>query len=532
MSVNTERRHIYPVLSENVRLHRNAAGGYLTVLEPQVAEVRPGYRRPARASFATEGYVLDYLGLVNGQRDARALEEAFSTKYGLVFGPVLAGTVWDMLGGTLAELVEFLPEPVSGPRETPATGGDDAFYPAHATFEIIETCNFACDHCYYSSAPWKTGKIEFADAVRVMDRLRSNGARVIELTGGECTIHPEFLDILAAASERFDMVAVITNGYRIGTNEAFAAKVCATPNLIAQVSIDGLDERHDTFRKHRKAFESAVSAVRRLVAAGKLVRIASAISEATLDDVAGLYELGKSLGVAKHEFSPVAALGRGCNVTDAAHGSQRLVHQINERLAALQDYVPTYAEVPTLATGYELPRNCGAGWRTFAIDYNGEVRACNFSRESKKFGNILDDDYSSIFGQRANFLFHNAPSPGGRDCLGCDYYHYCRGCFVKAFMVSEKEYPECPWRAKWFPRMPLTRENHPAGQAAQDIRRSLPRYTVEDNPVVCRSCAPADDHSDGVRVGTDMSAGGGHGGSGGSATPGPVFLGSIGVRHE
>ncbi|MFK4106979.1 SPASM domain-containing protein [Streptomyces sp. NPDC019531] len=95
------------------------------------------------------------------------------------------------------------------------------------------------------------------------------------------------------------------------------------------------------------------------------------------------------------------------------------------------------------------------------MDYNGEVRACNFSRDSKKFGNLLEDQYDAIFGQKANFQFRNAPSPGGAECEGCSYYFYCSGCFVKAFMVSESEYPACPWRKKWFEGMSLSRDASP-----------------------------------------------------------------------
>lgn len=58
-----------------------------------------------------------------------------------------------MLCNRLSEVVEFLPTPSPHPRAVPVTGSADGFYPAHATFEIIETCNFTCDHCYYSFAP-------------------------------------------------------------------------------------------------------------------------------------------------------------------------------------------------------------------------------------------------------------------------------------------------------------------------------------------------------------------------------------------
>lgn len=229
ISTRTSPHGTFPLLSDNVLLHRNAAGGYLTVLGPQLGEVHPGRRRPGRVSLAVEGYVVDYLALVNGRRDASALQDALAEKYGRIFGSVLAATGWQLLENKLTEVVEFLHAPVLEPKNVTVTGGSDGFYPVHATFEIIETCNFSCDHCYYSSDPSKTGKIDFVDAIKVMDKLQENGVRVIELTGGECTIHSHFLEILSAAAERFDMVAIITNGYRIGTNEKFAERVCATP---------------------------------------------------------------------------------------------------------------------------------------------------------------------------------------------------------------------------------------------------------------------------------------------------------------
>lgn len=120
------------------------------------------------------------------------------------------------------------------------------------------------------------------------------------------------------------------------------------------------------------------------------------------------------------------------------------------------------------------------------------MRACNFSRDSKKFGNVLRDDYEVIFGQQASFFFANAPSPGGRDCIGCDYYDHCRGCFVKAFMVSETSFPACPWRKHWFPEMSLQLDDEATRKASSQASASdkldrLPRRSLEDLPQLCSS---------------------------------------------
>lgn len=489
----------YPALADSVRMHRNADGGFL--------EIAHGTGQPGgdatTSVFRVEGYILDYLKAVDGQRSRDQLAAIFTGEYGRLFGPMFADHGWWWLVEH-PEVAHFAAEPAACAHEVRATGDRAAFFPMHATFEIIETCNFSCDHCYYSSAPWKKGRIELAEAIRIMDTLADNGVRVLEITGGECTIHPEFTEILSHASRIFDLVGIISNGYRIGSHQPTCDAVCAIPNLVAQISIDAIGSVHDKFRKHAKAYDHAVEAVRRLVAAGKVVRLASSITEHTVDQIPGLHRLGKELGVAKHSFTPVAPLGRGCNVSDPGPAAKELVEQINAQLTVCSagDPAVPYRDIPSFAEGYQLDRNCGAGWRTFAIDYDGNVRACNYSRDSKKFGNILDDSYRDIFGQQASFLFHNAPSPGGPDCFGCDYYHSCQGCFVKAFMVSETVYPQCPWRQRWFPDMPLSLERPEPGTSTESEKRAkVPRFTTADSRHVCTSCSDGAHAKDPVFIG-------------------------------
>lgn len=493
----------YAALKRGIALHRTAEGG--TLLIPIrgsfKAIVRPesdgGVHFDANDFFKIDGYLADYLSLLDGQTPKREIDERVGEDYGPLFGPMLALQAWSWVCEH-PELVTVRTTPLAQPRKARMTGTADGFHPVHCSLEIIETCNFTCDHCYYQSSPLKTGRLTLERATEIMDTLAARGVRVLELTGGECTIHPDFMEILDHACATFDLVGVITNGYRLGTDARLADAVCTKENIMVQVSIDAIGERHDEFRKHRRAFSAAVEAVKRLQRGGVVTRIASSISEANIDQVEALFMLGKSLGVQKHSFAPVAPIGRGCNITDPGAGSKAIFTAIVEALEPHSDdpVLNNYTSIPAIADDCELPRNCGAGWRTVAIDYNGFVRACNYSRDSKKFGNILTDDYDVLFGQEANFYFQNAPSPGGRDCVGCDYYLHCRGCFVKAFMVSETVYPECPWRRHWFPNMSLALD--PARHQLKpktEILQALPEFSEQDSPQICGSCAEGDGES-------------------------------------
>lgn len=498
----------YPCFNAQVELHRTGAGGYLFVKSPEPEDVdslnvvRQSHQA---AGYEADGYLIDFLTNLDGVTDSRQLQEQMTDRYGSVFGHLLSLRAWEWLESR-PTLVSIKHMPASSARPPRLTGDSRSFVPVHSVLEIIETCNFACEHCYYSSSPSKTGRMTRSDAKRVMDKLHEIGVRALEITGGECTIHPDFKEIASYASNTFDLVAIITNGYRLGTSPELAKFVSALPNVVVQISIDGMGESHDRFRKHRGSFKAAAKAVRRLRTSNVPVRIASSITVETLSQVADLVALGNVLDVQDHAFTPVAPLGRGCNITEAGASSTELTVALQRQLEIAQAEVlqveasavqsPSADELKSdrrpvqSSVAKRSPRNCGAGWRTYAIDFDGWVRACNYSRDSKRFGNILDESAADLFGRDASYLFNNAPSPGGLDCQGCQYYYNCRGCFAKAFSVSESLYPDCPWRRRWFPGMSLGVSDRSEDKGYCSQPSDLPVFNDRtDGPHVCAGCS-------------------------------------------
>ncbi len=86
--------------------------------------------------------------------------------------------------------------------------------------EITSSCNLKCPMCFASSGPGGQ-HLSFEECQRAIDRLVEVEGRpeVLQLSGGEPTIHPDFLKIVAYAVEQpIDVVMINTNGLRLASD--------------------------------------------------------------------------------------------------------------------------------------------------------------------------------------------------------------------------------------------------------------------------------------------------------------------------
>lgn len=96
--------------------------------------------------------------------------------------------------------------------------------------EITDRCNLSCPTCYASSSPTH-GRHRTLEEVEAMLRtiVKSEGEPdVVQISGGEPTIHPEFFRILdLAKSMPIKHLMVNTNGIRIAQDKGFAEKLAS-----------------------------------------------------------------------------------------------------------------------------------------------------------------------------------------------------------------------------------------------------------------------------------------------------------------
>jgi uncharacterized radical SAM superfamily Fe-S cluster-containing enzyme len=93
--------------------------------------------------------------------------------------------------------------------------------------EMTSACNLECPMCYAASGPG--GKhLTYEQCVAAIDRLVQveGQPELLQLSGGEPTIHPEFFRVLDyAAGQPIDFIMLNTNGVRLAHDEAFVAQL-------------------------------------------------------------------------------------------------------------------------------------------------------------------------------------------------------------------------------------------------------------------------------------------------------------------
>jgi uncharacterized radical SAM superfamily Fe-S cluster-containing enzyme len=94
--------------------------------------------------------------------------------------------------------------------------------------EITDHCNLRCPVCYADSGPHRPGFRALAEVERMLDAVVLNEGEpdVVQISGGEPTLHPDLFAILDAARRRpIKHLMLNTNGIRIANEKGFAERL-------------------------------------------------------------------------------------------------------------------------------------------------------------------------------------------------------------------------------------------------------------------------------------------------------------------
>ncbi|MDM8560878.1 heme d1 biosynthesis radical SAM protein NirJ [Candidatus Parabeggiatoa sp. HSG14] len=128
-------------------------------------------------------------------------------------------------------------------------------------WNLIRRCNLTCKHCYSISADTHfKGELSTQEIFDVMDDLKTFGVPVLILSGGEPLLHPDIFDISHRAKDKGFYVGLSSNGTLIDENNIKA--ITAVGYDYVGISLDGLRETHDYFRRSQGAFDKSLRAIR------------------------------------------------------------------------------------------------------------------------------------------------------------------------------------------------------------------------------------------------------------------------------
>ncbi|SPF80137.1 radical SAM protein [Pseudoprimorskyibacter insulae] len=233
-----------------------------------------------------------------------------------------------------------------------------------ALIEVNEHCNLTCPMCFAGSSPEKTGTRSLEEIGAMMDALVAAEGEpdLLQISGGEPTLHPQILEILAMAKARpIRHLMINTNGLRIARDPAFVAELAKLkPGFEVYLQFDSL--RPDVLKALRGADLTRIrqQALENLEAAGISTTLVAVIRKGLNDDEVGAiidHALNWSC-VRGVTFQPVQDAGRNIGFDPAKDRTvlsdiRRAVIEADNPFGA-NDMIPLPCNPESICVGYGL----------------------------------------------------------------------------------------------------------------------------------------------------------------------------------
>lgn len=357
-------------------------------------------------------------------------------------------------------------------------------------WHITDDCDQRCKHCYIfaennckelDSMSWE----EMQKALGNCEDFCATYDRIpyFYITGGDPILHKDFWKLMELMKEKGYPFTIMGNPFHLTTEVCERLKACGCQKY--QMSIDGLREIHDWFRKPG-SYKTTLENVGLLNAAGIRSVIMTTVSGKNIQDVPGIIDAVVEADVNVYAFSRYCPTSE--EKADESNENYMSPEQYRELLAKCDEKFEQYKALGCktyfnkkdhLWTLYEyekgtfkIPDNvdpdmiyggCNCGNSHITITPAGDVYACRRVQNSK-VGNVFEERLADIW---VNRMEDYRQYDRFKKCRKCELKAWCRGCPAVASGARGDFYdadPQC-WR-------------NPVG-CSEITREAKPEYSSE-----------------------------------------------------
>ena len=313
-------------------------------------------------------------------------------------------------------------------------------------WHITQACDLHCLHCYDRS---QRRTIPYEKGLAILDELREFCRRRfvsghVSFTGGNPLMHPRFLDLYRAASERGFTMSILGNPAPRETIEAITA--IEMPYLY-QVSLEGLEEHNDEIRGEGH-FQSVMEFLPLLKELGVSSMVMLTLTDRNIDEVIPLAERLEGV-VDDFTFNRLSQAGEGAQLR--LPSTERYEVFLGEYMAraAKSTHMGLKDNLFNIikhrrgekffggCTGF----GCGAAFNFITLLAEGEAHACR--KFPSPIGSVLEEGLEGVYESEAAERYRR----GCADCRDCPVRPVCGGCLAVAWSggrdpFTEKD-PQC-----------------------------------------------------------------------------------------
>ena len=303
--------------------------------------------------------------------------------------------------------------------------------------ELTLRCNERCLHCGSACGDVPAFELPVETCRRILDEVKEDFSPKLPqlcITGGEPLLRREFFDILGYAHALGFRWGMTTNGTLI--TKDVAKKLADVGMGTVSVSLDGLEEHNDAFRRTPGGFKKALEGINNLVDAGAFrhVQVTTVVHHENIGDLDGLFELLDGIDIDSWRVINMEPIGRALE-----HPALMLTKEDYRRMFGFirtkreAGYPVTYGCSHYLGPELEGELRdwyflCTAGIYTASVMANGDVGAClDIERRPETIqGNINETRFSEIWRNGFGIFRQNAANRN-ETCAACPDSRFCAG---------------------------------------------------------------------------------------------------------
>ena len=312
-------------------------------------------------------------------------------------------------------------------------------------FEITNRCNLHCRHCGSNCST--NGQSLTLENIEAALKSVSHEKPMICVIGGEPLLHPEFFEIAGCVRSMGFSWGITTNATLI--DEAAASKLRMAGMGTVSISLDGMEQSHDSLRQQKGAWRRAIRGLKCLQNEGFEPQVTTVVHQGDFDELEPLYDLLCEMGITSWRPINVEPIGRACESDGLLLRPEQFAALIkyirNKRFDQNCDMEVTFGCSHYLGIEQErMVRDhyflCGAGILTASVRSNGDICACLDieNRQELVQGNIKTDDFMDVWNNRFQ-PFRRDRTADCSKCMECTERILCGGDSTHTWDFEQKK---------------------------------------------------------------------------------------------
>lgn len=293
---------------------------------------------------------------------------------------------------------------------------------------LTENCNLNCSMCIRG----KQNGLNI-DKEKLFHIAKENNFENhdIVITGGEPTIHDEFISIVDFFCQNAKSVTIATNG----TNVSKLIQLNKYENLTFQISLDGTRESHDSIRG-KGIFDKVWGNIKLIDEYGFKYTVASVVSKKNSREILELIEylfllenmkywsISYEMPFGNKNFNDIMTSEEWNHFVEMILKKSKFKVKIKkifpfelyDKITNQEKYIDNDSRI----------KNCGSGKSKIYIYPNFNVFSCTCLSDFS-LGNLLNDNLENIMNGDVAKQFRNYRVDDDSECKSCKYLKFCNG---------------------------------------------------------------------------------------------------------